>query len=437
MDPLAALAGVDWLGAIIKLVVMVLLFTFVLVTTGFVTYFERKALAHAQQRYGPNRTGPLGLLQWIADALKMVTKEFPMPAGADRWVFVFAPVMSAFAATAMFAFIPFGQANALELFGRQFGLLVGETPIGLIGLLALSSLGVYGLIMAGWGSNNKYALLGGLRAGAQVISYEITMGISLVGVLLLAQSFNLNDIARAQGVGAIAGAGFDPSVLSSVAKAGQPGLWFILLQPVAFLTYLLSGIAEANRLPFDMPEAEGELVAGYHVEYGAMGFGAFMFSEFLAAITISCIATYCFLGGWQSPIPGLYGGLWEPFWFVLKAAGFVFFFFALRFTLPRIRYDQVMGLTWKVLLPVVLVNIAVVSVMKALMLYGFSGPPPVSLATLGQSWPWLIFVAVELALCVVVLYAYQRVSTSSYVGRSERPILVANPRPETLLAPPA
>jgi NADH-quinone oxidoreductase subunit H len=301
----------------------------------------------------------------------------------------------------------------------------------------LSSLGVYGIVMAGWGSYNKYALLGGLRAGAQVISYELTMGISLVGVMLLAQSLNLNDIARAQGLGAVGGAGFDPNVLSSTVKAGQPGLWFILLQPVAFLTYLISATAETNRIPFDMPEAEGELVAGYHVEYGAMGFGAFMFSEFLAAITVSCIVTYCFLGGWQSPIPGLYGGLWEPLWFVLKAACFVFFFFALRFTLPRIRYDQVMGLTWKVLLPVVLVNIAVVSVMKALMLYGFANPPPVSLETLGQSWPWLVFVAVELALCVVVLYAYQRVSTRSYVGQSERPILVTNPRPETLLAPPA
>ena len=188
---------------------------------------------------------------------------------------------------------------------------MGETPIALIALLALSSLGVYGLIMAGWGSNNKYALLGGLRAGAQVISYEITMGISLIGVLMMSQSFNLNDIARAQGVGAhwFAAGSFDPNVLNSVVKANQPGIWFILLQPLAFMTYLISAVAETNRTPFDMPEAEGELVSGYHIEYGAMRFGSFFLAEYINMITVSAIASYCFLGGWQAirPFPNIAG----------------------------------------------------------------------------------------------------------------------------------
>ncbi len=432
------LGSLDWLGGVIKLLVMVVILTFVLVVMGFLTYFERKVAAHMQQRQGPNRTGFLGLLQWVADAVKLMTKEDFAPGGTDRIVFLFAPVLSMFTATAAYAFIPFGQDKVFDIAGHKFGLTIGETPIALIGLLALSSLGVYGLIMAGWGSNNKYALLGGLRAGAQVISYEISMGISLIGVLIMSQSFNLNDIARAQGVGArwfTAGA-FDPNVLSTVVTANQPGIWFIFLQPIAFFTYLISAVAETNRTPFDMPEAEGELVSGYHIEYGAMRFGSFFLAEYINMITVSAIASYCFLGGWQAPVaflnvPGL-----EPVWFIIKIAIFIFIYYWLRWTLPRVRYDQVMGLTWKVLLPLTLVNIFLVTLLRAMITYVFNNPPPLSIATIGQSWPWLIFVAVELGIAGIGLLAFSRMIARSPNGSSRRPLLVANPVAANLLTPP-
>ena len=431
------LGQVNWGGAILQMVIVILVFTVVLVGAGYETYFERKAIARAQQRLGPNQTGPVGMLQWVADALKMVTKEPSVPAGADVPVFMGAPIVIALAATAVWAFIPFSQVGNFEIFGQRVGFLVGDTPIGLLGILAFSSIGVYGVIMAGWGSNNKYALLGSLRASAQVISYEIVLGISLLGVMMLSQSFNLNAIARAQGLGAALGTGFNPDVLSSVGTASQPGLWFILLQPLAFLIFVIAATAESNRIPFDLPEAEGELVAGYHVEYGAMNFGAFMLSEFIAVLTMSALFSLCFFGGWQSPIPVLSGGLWEPFWFVLKILFGIFFFFSLRFTLPRLRYDQVMGVTWKVLLPLVLLNIVVVTIMKGLMLYVFNNPPPFSFGNLGQSWPWLLFVAVEMVFFLVAIFGLSRITAQSPTGRSERPLLIKNPTPATMLQTPA
>jgi NADH-quinone oxidoreductase subunit H len=432
------LGSLDWIGGVIKLLVMVVILTFVLVVMGFLTYFERKVAAHMQQRQGPNRTGPLGLLQWVADAVKLMSKEDFAPGGTDRLVFLFAPVLSMFTATAAYAFIPFGQDKVFDIAGHKFGLTIGETPIALIALLALSSLGVYGLIMAGWGSNNKYALLGGLRSAAQVISYEISMGISLIGVLMMSQSFNLNDIARAQGVGAhwfVAGA-FNPDALSSVVTANQPGIWFILLQPIAFFTYLISAVAETNRTPFDMPEAEGELVSGYHIEYGAMRFGSFFLAEYINMITVSAIASYCFLGGWQAPIAFLNAPGLEPVWFIIKISFFIFVYYWLRWTLPRVRYDQVMGLTWKVLLPLTLANIFVVSALRAMITYVFNNPPPLSIATLGESWPWLIFIAVELGIFVIGLLAFSRMMARSPTGSSRRPLLVANPTPANMLIPP-
>ena len=431
------ITGLDWLGAVLKFVVMAIILAVVLVTMGFLTYFERKVAARMQQRLGPNRTGPVGLLQWVADAVKLIVKEDVTPAGADRWVFLFAPVLGMFTATAAYAFIPLGQSGVLDVFGHKIGLAVGETPIGLIALLALSSLGVYGLIMAGWGSNNKYALLGGLRAGAQVISYEISMGISLIGVLMLSQSFNLNAIARAQGVLAHVGTGFDPNVMSSVVQANQPGLWFILLQPLAFVTYLLSAIAETNRTPFDMPEAEGELVSGYHIEYGAMHFGGFFLAEYINMITVSAIASFCFLGGWQPIPPFPYVAGMEPIWLGLKIAFFIFVYYWLRWTLPRVRYDQVMGMTWKVLLPTALVNILLVAVLKWAMLNVFNNPPPFSWGNIGASWPWLLFAGIELVIAAVAILFVSRAMTRSFSGRSERPLLIANPTAGNILPAPA
>src|SRR3954447_1442466 len=216
--------NLDWVWVVIRIIVAALILTFVLITMGFLTYFERKVAAHMQQRQGPNRTGPIGLLQWVADAVKLISKEEIIPAGADRVVFWLAPMLSMFVATFAYAFIPFGEN--IYIGDRPIPYYISDTPVGLIALLALSSLGVYGLIMGSWSSNNKYALLGGLRSSAQVVSYEVTMGISLVGPMMLAQSLSLNDIARAQG----------GSLVNATPILGTPGVWFILLQPVAFLT---------------------------------------------------------------------------------------------------------------------------------------------------------------------------------------------------------
>ncbi len=397
----------DWVWILIRMIVMVAILTFVLVTMGFLTYFERKVAAHMQQRQGPNRTGFLGLAQWLADAIKLIHKEEIIPAGADKVVFWIAPMLSMFTASAAYAFVPFGEQ--ITLFGRTIPYYISETPVGLIALLALSSLGVYGLIMGAWSSNNKYALLGGLRSSAQVISYEVTMGISLIGVMMLAQSLSLGDIARAQG----------GSQVTGINLAGTPGVWLILLQPVAFLTYLISAIAETNRTPFDLPEAEAELVGGYHVEFGAMHFGLYFLAEYINMITVSAIATYCFLGGWQPIIP-IGGAALGPIWFILKMSGFIFFYYWLRWTVPRFRYDQLMGICWKGILPLVLVNIGILAIMRYLVPVN---TPPIFHGTLEQTWPWLAFIAVQLVFAALVIMQVSRAMAGSWFGKSERPAL--------------
>ncbi len=402
----------DWVWLLIRFIVAVIILTFVLVTMGFLTYFERKVAAHMQQRQGPNRTGPIGLLQWVADAVKLISKEEIIPAGADKAIFWLAPMVSMFTASAAYAFIPFGEQ--ITLFGRTIPYYISDTPVGLIALLALSSLGVYGLIMGAWSSNNKYALLGGLRSSAQVVSYEVTMGISLIGPMLLSQSLNLNDIARAQG-GSPAGLGG--------ALLGTPGVWFILLQPVAFLTYLTSAIAETNRTPFDLPEAESELVGGYHIEYSAMHFGLFFLAEYISMITVSAIAAYCFLGGWQPIIP-IGGAALGPIWFILKMSFFIFFYYWLRWTLPRFRYDQLMGLCWKGMLPVVLVNILLVAILRSFVQAVNPDIPPLFHGSLEQTWPWLVFIAIELVVGVGFVFFVSRQAISTWWGKSDRPITV-------------
>jgi NADH-quinone oxidoreductase subunit H len=410
----------DWVWVLIRIVVAAVILTFVLVTMGFLTYFERKVAAHMQQRQGPNRTGPIGLLQWVADAVKLISKEEIIPSGADRIVFWLAPMLSMLVASFAYAFVPFGEQ--ISLFGRPIPYYISETPVGLIALLAMSSLGVYGLIMGAWSSNNKYALLGGLRSSAQVVSYEVTMGISLVGPMMLAQSLGLNDIARAQG-------GSPAGLVGSLGTLlGTPGVWFILLQPVAFLTYLTSAIAETNRTPFDLPEAESELVGGYHVEYSAMHFGLFFLAEYISMITVSAIATYCFLGGWQPIIP-IGGAALGPLWFIIKMSGFIFFYYWLRWTLPRFRYDQLMGLCWKGMLPVVLVNILVLAILRYFVP---ADAPPLFHGTLEQTWPWIVFIVVELILGAVFVYGVSRVAVGTWWGKSEKPITVRASGPALL-----
>jgi NADH-quinone oxidoreductase subunit H len=291
---------------------------------GLVSYMifaERKIAGHMQARTGPNRVGPFGLLQPIADVLKLFFKEEFMPAEANKVIFTIAPMLAVIPALVTISVIPFGPGPAL---------VGADVNVGLLVFLAMSSLGVYAITLGGWASNNKYALLGGLRSSAQMISYELAMGLSTIGVLMLAGSLSLVDIVRA-----------------------QQHLWFIAVQPLAFAIFMITALAETNRAPFDLPEAEGELVAGFHTEYSSMKFGLFFLGEFMNVISISCIAVTLFLGGWNGPGPASLGILW----FMAKLAVLLFFFIWVRWTYPRLRYDQLMNLGWKVLLPLTLANI--------------------------------------------------------------------------------
>ena len=309
--------------ALVKIVVI--LFT-MLTVVSYMIFAERKIAGHMQARIGPNRVGPFGLLQPVADVLKLFFKEEFTPEGANKVIFHIAPMLAVIPALVTFSVVPFGPQDALR---------VTDINVGLLLFLAMSSLGVYAITLGGWSSNNKYALLGGLRSSAQMISYELAMGLSTIGVLLLAGSLSLVDIVRA-----------------------QQHWWFVIFQPVAFGIFMLTALAETNRAPFDLPEAEAELVAGFHTEYSSMKFGLFFLGEFANVITISCIAVTLFLGGWNGP--------WLPeplkfLWFFAKLGALLFFFIWVRWTFPRLRYDQLMNLGWKVLLPLALANIVLTS----------------------------------------------------------------------------
>jgi NADH-quinone oxidoreductase subunit H len=280
-------------------------------------WLERRLLALWQDRYGPNRVGPFGLLQVLADMIKILSKEDWIPPFADKPVFVLAPALSVATVLLSFAVIPFAP-----------GLVVVDLNIGLLFFLAMSSMGVYSVVLAGWSSNNKYALLGGLRAAAQMLSYEVFMGLSLMGVVLLAGSFNLSEIV-----------------------AAQRRIWFCIPQLLGLLIFLIAGIAETRRLPFDLPEAESELVAGYHAEYSGMKFGMFFVGEYLGITLISAMIVALFFGGWLGPV------LPPIVWFALKTFVFICFFILLRATLPRPRFDQLMSYGWKVMLPLALLNL--------------------------------------------------------------------------------
>jgi NADH-quinone oxidoreductase subunit H len=287
---------------------------------------ERRMLAWIQDRQGPNRVGPQGLLQPLADLIKLVTKEDLRPAGADKWLFLLAPAMAALPAMLTFAVVPFGAP--IHLFGREIALQVVDLNVGALFFMALSSIAVYGIALGGWASNSKYALLGGIRGLAQLISYELVMGLSLVPVVMLARSFSLNDIVAAQ--------------------ATVP---FVVYQPLAFALFFISILAECKRTPFDIPEAESELVAGFHTEYSGLRFGLFFVGEYLNIIVLGGVATTFFLGGWHGPF------LPPIVWFSAKVLAFCFVFIWIRGTLPRLRSDQLMHLCWKVLTPVALGNI--------------------------------------------------------------------------------
>src|SRR6476620_11225729 len=337
-----------WLNFIIAFLIMNIL----LVGMAYMTYYERKVLAAMQDRMGPMRSGPKGLLQPLADGVKLLGKEDLIPAAADKWVFWFAPLIVFVTAVVGVAVIPFG--GTIHVFGQDINLFITDLNVGALFVLAFGSIGVYGIILGAYASANRYSLLGGLRSAAQVISYEIILGLSLVGIFILTGSLSLQDILIQQqrtlhlnlGVGTL-----------SMAN------WFILSQPVAFIIFMIAAVAETNRAPFDLPEAETELVSGFHTEYSAFRFSFYFLGEYISMIVISLFASTLFLGGTSGPGSSEYWGL-GIVWLLVKTILFLFFYIWLRATLPRFRYDQLMGIAWKVLLPAVLLNIMLTAAIR-------------------------------------------------------------------------
>jgi NADH-quinone oxidoreductase subunit H len=328
----------------------------VMLTVMILTLAERKVLGWMQDRMGPMEVGPYGILQPIADGLKLFFKEDIVPAGANKLLFSLAPILAMVPALIGFAVIPFGPDRTLEVFGLTIKpFVISDINIGILYILAFTSIGAYGIILGGWASNSKYSLLGGLRSAAQIISYELNVGLAIVGVLLMAGSLSLVKITEAQ--------------------AGGFWHWYVFAFPApqifAFVVYVISAVAETNRVPFDLPEAESELVAGFFTEYSGMRFAFFFIAEYANMVLVSCVAAALFLGGWNAPYPGTilgYVGLeslsWAEgvAWFTVKVYGFLFLFFWLRATLPRLRYDQLMKFGWKVMLPIALGNIIVTAI---------------------------------------------------------------------------
>ena len=396
---------------IITIVKIVLLLVIVLTVDAYLTWFERKLVAHIQSRWGPHRVGPHGLLQPLADGLKFLFKEDPTPAGVDKFVYFLAPLLALALALTSIALIPFGS-DPIHLFGHDIylGIAPPDVNIGILALFAITAMGVYGVALAGWSSNSKYPLMGGLRSSAQMISYELAMTMSVVGVLLMAGSFNLTKIIEAQ------------------ARHPEWGFlgWNIWPQILGFICFYIAAVAETNRVPFDLPEAESELVAGFHTEYASFKFAMFFIAEYTSMITVSCLCSILFFGGWLSPFPASWTwthylpsvilipfGLWViwdgiryetifgrvilpvvgmaitalgvafvlfpgvnefiqgPFWLLSKIFVFLFIYVWMRGTLPRFRYDQLMAFGWKLLLPLSIVNVIVSSfVILAKMQWG-------------------------------------------------------------------
>ena len=348
------------------------IFVFLLLTVLVAILLERKVLGWMQRRPGPNRVGPWGLLQSLADGVKLALKEGLIPSGVDKPIYLLAPIISVVPAIMAFAVIPMG--GLVSVFGHQTPLQLTDLPVAVLYVLAVTSIGVYGIVLAGWASGSTYPLLGGLRSSAQVISYEIAMALCFVAVFLYSGTMSTSEI---------------------IAK--QQGLWYVFLLLPSFLIYVTSMVGETNRAPFDLPEAEGELVGGFHTEYSSLGFAIFMLAEYVNMTTVSALATTLFLGGWQAPWPvslwaGANTGWWPLLWFVGKVWVFLFLFMWLRATLPRMRYDQFMGLGWKVLIPISLAWIMTVAVVRTLRTQGYGG--------------WAVTLVIASAVVGVALVAY-------------------------------
>ena len=333
------------------------IFAFLMLTVLVAILVERKLLGRMQLRPGPNRVGPKGALQSLADGIKLALKESITPGGTDKFVYFAAPVFSVIPAFTAFAFIPFGPE--VSVFGHRTPLQLTDLPVAVLFILGLSAIGVYGIVLGGWASGSTYPLLGGVRSTAQVISYEVAMGLSFATVFLFAGSMSTSEIVKA-----------------------QEGVWYVFLLLPSFIVYLISMVGETNRAPFDLPEAEGELVAGFHTEYSSLKFAMFMLAEYVNMTTVSALAATLFLGGWHAPWPlnmwpGANTGWWPLIWFVAKVWGFLFIYFWLRASLPRLRYDQFMALGWKLLIPVALVWVMIAAVIRTLRNQGYQYWTPV------------------------------------------------------------
>ncbi len=342
-NPKADFTDTPWWLSLIKALII---FVYLLISTLLVIWFERRVIGRMQQRPGPNRTGPFGLLQTLADGMKSMLKEDVTPAAADKLIFTLAPLIAATMAFVSFAIIPMG--DKASMFGHLTPLQLTDLPVAVLLVLAVASVGVYGIILAGWSSGSTYPLLGGLRSTAQIISYEIAMGLSLVAIFIYSGSMSTSQIV-----------------------SGQSSLWYIIPAFFSFAVYLVTMVGETNRLPFDLAEGEGELTGGFHTEYGSMRFAMFFLGEYINMFTVSALATTMFLGGWQAP-PGIAAindgmfnqGWWGVLWFTAKLWIFMFFFVWLRGSLPRVRYDQFMRFGWKFLIPVTLLWVVAVAFIR-------------------------------------------------------------------------
>jgi NADH-quinone oxidoreductase subunit H len=316
------------IGFILLIIKLIIVLVVLLLSAGWLVWAERKILGRLQVRFGPNRAGKFGFFQPVADIIKLLTKEDTMPGEADRSIFLYAPAVVGVTTLLLFAVIPFGEG--FTFLGRRIPMIVTDLNIGILFVLALLSLGVYGVALGGWASNSKYSLLGAIRGAAQMISYELPLALSLVPVVMLAGSFSLVDIVNA-----------------------QSRYFFILVQPVSFILFFLSAAAEIKRIPYDLPEAENELVAGFHTEYSGMRFGLYFLGEYISLVVLGSLMAVFFWGGWRGPL------LPPLVWFIVKVWIVIFFMIWMRGTLPRMRYDQLMQLGWKVLIPIALLNIVV------------------------------------------------------------------------------
>jgi NADH-quinone oxidoreductase subunit H len=334
---------------VIPLLKILIVLNAVLVAVTFMVLLERKVIAWVQVRLGPMRVGPYGVLQPVADVVKLMTKEDITPVKADRWVFTAAPMIALIPALLVFAVIPFGPE--VSLFGREVALYITDINVGLLYIVSVASIGVYGIILAGWASNSKYPLLASLRASAQLISYEVAVTMTLVSMIVMAGTMSMVGIVNAQ---------------------YNHGVWYLFAQPLAFFIFFVGGLAETNRAPFDLPEAEQELTGGFHTEYSGMRFALFFLAEYANMIVVSSVATTLFLGGWLRPFPNVE---WLSFldivpawiWFLLKTFVWLYIFLWVRATLPRYRYDQLMRLGWKVLIPLAILNVVITATMKVLL----------------------------------------------------------------------